>query len=60
LGRRENRGQSSTNPQAAPLERHEDQGVEAHEQRKEAQEREGKEREGLRQKEKGEEAKRGY
>jgi hypothetical protein len=44
MGRSKDRGKSSTNPQAETLERNQDQGVDAHEQRKEREE--GKEAEG--------------
>ena len=40
MGRSKNRRKGPTNPQAETLEKDEDQGVDAHEQRKEAKERE--------------------
>ncbi|OLB46497.1 hypothetical protein AUI07_04335 [archaeon 13_2_20CM_2_53_6] len=40
MGRSENGGKGSTNTEAAPLERNQDQGVDTHEQGKETQETE--------------------
>jgi len=39
MGRSKNRRKSSTNPQAEKLEKNQDQGVDAHEQRKETKEK---------------------